>query len=125
MDSMFYPDKVVLTEEVNTKVIDKLINKLQFNTIIGVLDDEKDITQRALMAGELSRAYPHLDTEVVVVSTLLFPLLKKGYLIGLEGAMAVLDGVDIEKRFKVMRVLVQAQTDVAGGEAKIVQYFCH
>ncbi|MCL5780069.1 MAG: hypothetical protein M1119_03870 [Firmicutes bacterium] len=86
----------------------------------------KGVVQRAVAADDLCTGYPHLNRDVVMAGMLLFPLIREGYLSGgLQGAMGVLGGMEVEERFKILQVLVSAQTDFARGEAKIVRYFYH
>lgn len=77
-------------------------------------------------ASKLCAAYPHLDANLLSTSLVLTDLICKGVVgFDLNSILAALGNMDAEEKLRVLQVLVEAQTDYASGEAKILQYFYH
>lgn len=112
-------------QQVNDQGIGNLlstINSLQISENISEILDLDNI----ISAGKLCAAYPHLNTSIINLSLILAELINKGLIsANLNSILATMVNLEMEEKLKVLQVLVEAQTDYASGEAKIVQYFYH
>ncbi|GAB6180653.1 hypothetical protein JCM14036_19720 [Desulfotomaculum defluvii] len=113
------------TQETSDTEIDNLlniINSIQVSeNIFEILDIDKIIR-----AGKLCAAYPHLNTNIVKHSLILMELINNGLVSSdANSILETMVNMGMEEKLKVLKVLVEARTDYASGEAKVVQYFCH
>lgn len=113
------------TQEINSAELKHILSKIDClwatENISELLDFEK-----LIRAGKLCAAYPHLNTNLVNISLVLAGLISKGFVgADLNSILTALVNMDLEEKLRVLQVLVEAQTDYASGEAKIVQYFYH
>ncbi|GAB6157625.1 hypothetical protein JCM39194_08250 [Desulfotomaculum varum] len=122
-------DYMPTTEDVkSSRILDRLLNKLHEyeQTVPGSKDIWQEILAKTEQASDLCSAYPHLNKNVVKLSMLLLPLVKKeSFFAILQGVDEVLHDLGPEEKLLIFKVIAESQTEFARGEAKVVQYFMY
>ncbi|WP_156779642.1 hypothetical protein [Desulforamulus reducens] len=92
-----------------------------------ILPDEfTGILDKAITAGKLCVTYPHLNQNAVMISMVLRELIDKEFInFEINSILATLENIDVEESLKILQILVEAETDFASGEARIIRYFYH
>lgn len=105
---------------------DVLVARLQKSLTPELQYELTNLLEEISIADELCKAYTHLNRDVVKISMLLVMLQRKGMIhSGIDGLLEHLEDLSMEDKVEICRVITQAQTEYATGEAKIIQYFCH
>ncbi|CCO09463.1 hypothetical protein [Desulforamulus hydrothermalis] len=110
----------------SSRCLDNLLNRLREHGQ-RVAEGEvnwHEVLAKSEQAVDLCAAYPCLNGNVVRLSMLLLPLVKKApFFASLQVVDEVLRDMGPEEKLLILKVLAESQTDFAQGEASVVRYF--